>query len=70
MHDLNKILRRRAQELARKQESTDVHAEKLSVIQFVLHPEHYLLEEKFVKEVFTLDDITAIPGTPSLSWAS
>ena len=65
MHQPKEILRRRAQELARKQESTDVHAERLSVIQFVLHPEHYLLEERFVKEVFTLDDITAIPGTPS-----
>ncbi len=65
MHHHQEILKKRAQQLARKPETPEALSEKLAVIHFVLHPEHYVLEQRFVKEVFTLEDITAIPGTPS-----
>ncbi len=64
MDHQQEILKKRAQQLARKPEIREALSEKLAVVHFVLHPEHYVLEQWFVKEVFTLEDITAIPGTP------
>lgn len=56
------VMLARAKKLAqpenRKQETG------LSVISFILNPECYAIETKYVKEVFTLKSITHIPGLP------
>jgi len=36
----------------------------LTVIEFTLWPEKYAVEESYVGEVFTLNELTPIPGTP------
>ena len=59
-----RILDERARLQARKKDTATDDSEKLAVVTFVLHPECYALEYGFVKEVFTMKDLTPLPGTP------
>ncbi len=59
-----KILRERAKKIAKKDDTRHQSAHKTPVVEFLLFPEKYAIEAKFVKEVLTLKEITPIPGTP------
>ncbi|MCC5932798.1 MAG: chemotaxis protein CheW [Balneolales bacterium] len=66
MHTANslEILKKRARKLAeplRKEEP----GERISVIRFLLYPETFAIEASCVHEVFSLRDLTSIPGTPA-----
>lgn len=58
------ILQKRAQ-AARQPLIQTGDDQGLKVIGFLLQPEHYALDLKYVKEVLPLKDLTPIPGTPA-----
>jgi purine-binding chemotaxis protein CheW len=60
-----KILRARAKEISRHKIKQDDMAESLSVVEFLLIPERYGIESKYVSEVLSLREMTPIPGTPA-----
>jgi purine-binding chemotaxis protein CheW len=60
------ILKARAKVLAREPLHQDHRAyEQLEVIEFALAYERYALEVAYVREVHSLKEITALPGTPA-----
>jgi purine-binding chemotaxis protein CheW len=61
--DRESILKARALELAREQE-TDVSRESIEIVEFRLASEIYGIETAFVREVYPLKSYTALPGTP------
>ena len=63
-HD-QKVLKERARLLAQQKVDSSHAADKLSVVTFELIPEKYAIEDMFVRQVFTLTDLTPVPGTPS-----
>lgn len=58
-----RILRKRAELLARPEERT-TDAESLGMVEFLLANEHYAIESHFIREVFPLKDYTPLPGVP------
>lgn len=58
------ILNERASIVAKKAETADQRIVQIPVVEFVLFPESYAVELKYIREVFTLRDMTLIPGTP------
>ena len=63
--DEKTILQERAQSIVgRKDLQTEVDERKITVVEFLLMPERYALEEKCISEVFFLKEITSIPGVP------
>jgi len=62
-HEARRILRERAQDLAREDEKT-VTEESLEVLEFHLAHESYGIESAHVREVYPLKDYTSLPGTP------
>lgn len=66
MKDEKKILQERAQSIVgRKDHTKAAKSDTITVVEFLLMPERYAIEEKYVSEVFFLKEITTIPGTPS-----
>ncbi len=64
MKNDKEIMKNRAVQYARR--TTDTAAlNQLSLIGFRLHPEIYAIDYAYVKEVRTVIEITAIPGTPN-----
>jgi purine-binding chemotaxis protein CheW len=61
----NQILKERARQLAIKQARSDADAEKTLVVEFLLFPEKYAIAASFVEEVFTMKEMTPLPGTPA-----
>lgn len=59
------ILGERARQLSYKTGTSKTMDETIDVVEFVLHPERYAIENKFICEVITLKDLTFIPGTPA-----
>ncbi len=59
------ILRERAKKLARKRGEEDSDSESLQIIEFRLANERYGAEVDYIREVYPLKDITAIPCAPS-----
>lgn len=60
------ILKARAKALARELQHRDHQVyEQLEVIEFALAYERYALEVAYVREVHSLKEITALPGTPA-----
>jgi purine-binding chemotaxis protein CheW len=60
------ILKARAKALARELQPHDHQVyEQLEVIEFALAYESYALEVAYVREVHSLKEITALPGTPA-----
>lgn len=60
------ILKARAKALAREPQHQDHQVyEQLEVIEFVLSYERYALDASYVREVHSLKEITALPGTPA-----
>lgn len=62
--DPHRILRARAQALARPAAPTDLEGEVLDVLEFQLASERYAVETSFVREVLPLRDLTPLPCTP------
>ena len=60
------ILLERAKKLAGSKTVDCIRdVEEITVVEFVLSPEKFAIEGAFVSEVFTLNEITPIPGTPA-----
>lgn len=59
-----RILRERAQALAREPLDRQVAAEVLEVVAFRLAHERYAVETAYLREVHPLEDLTPLPGTP------
>lgn len=59
-----RILKARAQELAREPETPDVGADTLEVVEFELASEHYALPLSMVRTVSMLKELTPVPCTP------
>lgn len=60
-----KILRERAKKLAQRPETQDQDQECLAVIEFMLGHERYAVEVDYVREVYSLRDLTPVPCVPS-----
>ncbi len=64
MNTEKEILLARAQQTAfRKSGENKEKTATTTVVEFLLAPEKYAIEEKYVSEVLLLKDITSIPGT-------
>ena len=59
-----KILRARAEALAREPQSKQGGEESIDVVEFLLAYESYAIESSCVREVYPLKDLTPLPGTP------
>ena len=59
-----RILKQRAAILAREQHADQVVQVRLEVIEFLLAYERYAIESSWVREVYPLREITALPGAP------
>lgn len=59
------ILHARARELAREEPVESLPDEEIDVLEFILSGENYALEAAYVREVYTLKEITPLPCTPS-----
>jgi purine-binding chemotaxis protein CheW len=60
------ILLERAKKVAGRKENNILKTENtISVVEFLLSPERFAIEEKYVSEVLSLKEITPIPGTPA-----
>lgn len=60
------ILLERAKKVAGRKENNILKSENtISVVEFLLSPERFAIEEKYVSEVLSLKEITSIPGTPA-----
>lgn len=59
------VLIERARRIAGRKDNEDqLTGETLSVVEFLLLPERYAFEGKYISEVLLLKEITLIPGTP------
>jgi purine-binding chemotaxis protein CheW len=63
--ETQRILRKRAQELAREASARGEPGEFLEVVEFVVASERYGLESRHVREVYPLRDLTVLPSVPS-----
>lgn len=59
-----RILKARAQALAREPEEKAATGENLEVVEFLLAHERYGIESSYVQEVYLLKEVTPLPGTP------
>ncbi len=62
--DPGQILRARARALARTQETVPDAGAMLDVLEFHLAKERYAVENRYVREVCTLKELTPLPCTP------
>jgi purine-binding chemotaxis protein CheW len=63
--ETRRILKARARTLARESAKTEPTDERLEVLEFALADEKYGIESSYVREVFSLKELTALPCTPS-----
>lgn len=59
------ILKARAQALAREPGKMETAAECLEAVEFLLAGERYAVESRHVREIFPLENLTPLPGTPA-----
>ncbi len=59
-----RLLKQRAQKLAREQVREERTGEALEVVEFLLAFERYAFASSFIREVYRLRDLTPLPGTP------
>ncbi|MCL4552672.1 MAG: chemotaxis protein CheW [Candidatus Marsarchaeota archaeon] len=62
--DKKRILKTRAQALAREPEGQEAEKGHLDIVQFKLAQETYAVERVYVREVYPLKDLTPVPCTP------
>jgi Chemotaxis signal transduction protein len=63
--DTQRILKERAQTLAREPERAEAADAGIEVIEFLLADERYAVESEYVREVYPLEDLTPLPCTPA-----
>lgn len=63
--DREKLLRERAQKLAYLPTEPDKEEQTIEVVEFSLAYERYAFESSFVKEIYPLHELTAVPCTPA-----
>jgi len=63
--DETKLLRARAQALAREPQKDETPREALGIVEFLLASETYGVEALYVREVYPLNSLTPLPCTPS-----
>ncbi len=63
--ETRRILKARAQALAREPAKTEAAAEHIEVIEFFLAYERYAVESRYVREVTPLDNLTPLPCAPA-----
>jgi len=64
MSDKLEILQERARKTAIKEQIQQT-LESIAVLQFSLYPAVFAIRQSYITEVFSLTDITALPGTPA-----
>lgn len=62
--ETGRILKARAQALAQQPSGEDM-TERIEVVEFMLAYETYAIESRFVREVYPLENLTPLPGTPA-----
>ncbi|MGB5103973.1 MAG: chemotaxis protein CheW [Steroidobacteraceae bacterium] len=60
-----RILKARAQALAREPADAAAAEESIEVVEFLLAAERYAVESRFVREIHPLEDLTPLPCTPA-----
>jgi len=65
LEETKRILKARAQLLAREPRPAQEPEDTLEVIEFVLAQEIYAVESSFVREVYPLKELTPLPCTPA-----
>lgn len=63
MIEAKDILTRRAQKLAKVEDSSD-NGQTVELVEFLLADEHYGVDCRCVREVYPLKELTPVPGTP------
>lgn len=63
--ECSRILKARAQVLARRAEPTEEIDEWIEVVEFVLAQERYAVELRHVRDVYPLEHLTPLPCTPA-----
>jgi purine-binding chemotaxis protein CheW len=60
-----KILKTRAKRLAQEPEEKETVEKYIEVVEFLLSYEKYAIESSYVREIYPLKELTALPCTPS-----
>ena len=63
--NMKRILKARAETLAREPEKTEADDERLEVVEFLVAYERYAVESRYVREVYPLESLTPLPCTPA-----
>ncbi len=63
--EVKRILKARAQALAREPAKTEAGDDTIEVVEFVLAYEKYAVETRHVREVYPLENLTPLPCTPA-----
>ncbi|TAJ94038.1 MAG: purine-binding chemotaxis protein CheW [Gammaproteobacteria bacterium] len=59
-----RVLKARAQELAREPEKVQLADAQVEILEFILAQERYAVESRHVREVYPLENLTPLPCTP------
>jgi purine-binding chemotaxis protein CheW len=62
--EMKRILKARAQELAREGEKAKTNEESIEIVEFLLAYEKYGIESSYVREIHPLKELTPVPCTP------
>ena len=63
--ETKRVLKARAQALARQPGQAEAAGEHVEVVEFVLAHERYAVETRYVREVYPLENLTPLPCTPA-----
>lgn len=63
--ETQRVLKARAQALAREPGKVEAADERLEVVEFLLAHERYAVESRYVREVYPLENLTPLPCTPA-----
>lgn len=63
--ETKRVLRARAQALAREPAQAEADGEHIEVVEFRLAHERYGVESRYVREVYPLENLTPLPCTPA-----
>jgi len=65
LEEHQRILKARAEALAREPRQADVTDDSMEVVEFHLAYERYAVETRYVREVYPLESLTPLPCTPA-----
>lgn len=63
--ETKRILKARAQALAREPVPAEAAGGRIEVVEFILAHERYAIESQYVREVYPLENLTPLPCTPA-----